>query len=137
MRVVLDTSVLFAAFRLESGFCTDLFRQCVLRHELITSEYILDELRRHLIGKAKIDQMKAADVIESLRSFTAVVIPVPLQTDVCRDPEDVPILGTAIAASANVLVTGDKDLLVLNPFRGVAILSPREFHTRHVAATHG
>jgi hypothetical protein len=64
---VLNTSVLFAAFRLETGFCTDLFRQCVLRYDLATSEYILDELRRHLLGKAKIDPMKVADVIESLR----------------------------------------------------------------------
>ena len=133
MRVVLDTSVLFAAFRLESGFCTDLFRQCVLRYDLATSEYILEELGRHLIGKAKIPPMQAANVIESLRSFAVVVVPMPLQTDVCRDPEDVPVLGTAIAASADVLETVDKDLLVLNPFRNVAILSPREFHTRYVA----
>ena len=134
MKVVLDTSVLFAAFRLESGFCTDLFRQCVLRYDLATSEHILEELRRHLIGKAKIAPVKAAEVIELLRSFATVVAPVQLQNDVCRDPEDIPVLGTAIAAAADVLVTGDKDLLVLNPFRKVAILSPREFHTRYVVA---
>jgi predicted nucleic acid-binding protein len=82
VRVVLDTSVLFAAFRLESGFCTDLFRECVLRYELATSEYILEELQRHLIGKAKIAPVKAAEVIESLRSFAMVVVPTPLQSDV-------------------------------------------------------
>jgi uncharacterized protein len=135
VRVVLDTSVLFAAFRLESGFCTDLFRQCVLRYDLATSEHILEELRRHLTGKAKIAPQKVAEVIDSLRAFATVVVPTPLPIDVCRDPEDVPVLGTALAASAAVLVTGDKDLLVLNPFRGIAILSPREFHTQHLIVT--
>jgi uncharacterized protein len=136
VRIVLDTSVLFAAFRLESGFCTDLFRACVLRHDLFISEYILEELQRHLIGKAKISSVKVAEVIESLRSFAIVVVPTPLPNDVCRDSDDVPVLGTAIAALADVLVTGDKDLLVLNPFRGVAVLSPRDFHARHaISAT--
>lgn len=124
--------MLFAAFRLESGFCTDLFRQCVLRYDLAISEYILDELRRHLIGKAKIAPLKVAEMIELLRSFAVVVLPAQLPNEICRDPEDIPVLGTAIAASADVLVTGDKDLLVLNPFQNVAILSPREFHARYV-----
>ncbi len=93
MKVVLDTSILFAAFRLESGFCTDLFRQCVLRYDLATSEHILDELRRHLVGKGKIGPLKVAEVIESLRSFAAVVVPTPLPNDICRDPDDIPVSG--------------------------------------------
>jgi uncharacterized protein len=132
VRVVLDTSVLFAAFRLDSGFCTDLFRQCVLRYDIVISEHILDELQRHLIGKSKLPSSKTSEIIKSLRSFAVVVVPAPLQNDACRDPDDIPILGTAVAGSAQILVTGDKDLLVLNPFRSIAILGPREFHNRHV-----
>ncbi len=67
MRVVLDTSVLFAAFRLESGFCTDLFRQCVLRYDLVTSEHILDELQRHLIGKAKVAPLMFVEILRMFR----------------------------------------------------------------------
>jgi predicted nucleic acid-binding protein len=50
-----------------------------------------------------------------------------------RDPNDAPILGTAIAARAEVLVSGDNDLLVLGTFQSIPILSPRDFHNRHLA----
>ena len=131
MRLVLDTSVLFAAFRLETGFCADLFRDCVLHHELAVSDYILDELRRHLIGKAKLDATKTNDLLEAIRSVALFVTPATVPTDACRDPNDLPILGTAISANAAVLVTGDNDLLSLRNFQDVEILSPREFHTGH------
>ncbi len=44
-----------------------------------------------------------------------------------RDPNDDHVLGCAIAASAKVIVTGDKDLLSLHPFRGIAIVTPAAF----------
>jgi predicted nucleic acid-binding protein len=46
----------------------------------------------------------------------------------CRDPEDLPVIGTALAGGAHYLVTGDKDLLYIREFRGTAILTPREFY---------
>ena len=46
---------------------------------------------------------------------------------VCRDPKDDKLLELAVCGDADFLVTGDKDLLVLNPFRGVEIITPREF----------
>jgi len=47
-----------------------------------------------------------------------------------RDKDDLPVLGTAIAGSVAALVTGDQELLALGLFRGVAILSPRDFYGR-------
>lgn len=49
---------------------------------------------------------------------------------VCRDPKDDKLLELAVSGNADFLVTGDKDLLVLNPFRGVEIITPREFLDR-------
>ena len=51
--------------------------------------------------------------------------PVPVQAS--RDPNDDHVLGCALAASAGVILTGDKDLLSLHPFRGIAILTPAAF----------
>lgn len=45
----------------------------------------------------------------------------------CRDPKDDKSLELAVAANADCIVTGDKDLLVLNPFRGIKIISPGDF----------
>jgi len=53
--------------------------------------------------------------------------PTPLPKDACRDEDDVKVLGLAIASSADYIVTGDKDLLVLEHYQKIPILSPRAF----------
>lgn len=49
---------------------------------------------------------------------------------VCRDPKDDFLLSLAVSANADLLVTGDEDLLVLHPFRGIHIISYKEFEQR-------
>jgi putative PIN family toxin of toxin-antitoxin system len=49
-----------------------------------------------------------------------------LSVRVCRDPKDNPFLELALECRAQILVTGDEDLLILNPFRGIRILFLRE-----------
>lgn len=51
----------------------------------------------------------------------------PLPAPVCRDSDDDRVLGTAVAARADCLVTGDSDLLVLQQYAGIAIVRPAEF----------
>jgi predicted nucleic acid-binding protein len=49
---------------------------------------------------------------------------------VCRDPKDDKFLEAALTSQADCLVTGDADLLVLDPFEGIPILRPAEFLAR-------
>jgi len=60
--------------------------------------------------------LKVAEMVEIKETIT-----------ICRDPKDDKLLELAAGGSADFLITGDKDLLVLNPFRGIEILTPREF----------
>jgi predicted nucleic acid-binding protein len=48
------------------------------------------------------------------------------RTHICRDPHDVPFLQLAIAGKVDALVTGDADLLVPAPLRGLAIITPAQ-----------
>lgn len=64
---------------------------------------------------------------ELLREHSTISIPEPLAPDVCRDPDDVKILGLTVASNAAYIVTGDKDLLYLKSFQGIPILNPRSF----------
>jgi putative PIN family toxin of toxin-antitoxin system len=48
----------------------------------------------------------------------------------CRDPKDDMFREVAVHGQADLIVTGDRDLLALNPFRGIAILTPREYLER-------
>jgi putative PIN family toxin of toxin-antitoxin system len=123
--VVLDTNVLFAALTAREGLCARVFELCASRHHLVSSEYIRDELRRHLEAKRSLTPEQVDAALAAITGpVTRIVTPIAVTGDACRDPNDLPVLGTALAGGAQVIVTGDKDLLVLGKFQSVLILSP-------------
>lgn len=129
MRIVLDTNVLLAAFGTR-GLCEALLAACLEGHELVTSEHILAELGRHLAGKFRMPPGRAREIVAFVRGHAAVVVPEEVPKDACRDPDDLPVIGTALAARAALLVTGDADLLAVGRYGAVEIVSPRECHER-------
>lgn len=126
MRVVLDTNVLIAAF-VARGVCHELVEHVVREHDPYTSDFILDEFREKLIGKLRVPRDLAEEAIELQISRMRRVEPAAVPASVCRDPDDAAILGTALAADAACLVTGDNDLLVLRKHRGIRVLGPSGF----------
>lgn len=129
MRVVIDTNVLLAAVATH-GLCQALVTLIFREHVVVLSEHILSELARHYQGKFKATRRQADAVVAVLRANSEIVEPVAVPPDTVRDKDDLPVLGTAVAASAVVIVTGDQELLALGTFRGVAVLSPRGFYDR-------
>lgn len=129
MKVVLDTNVLFATFATR-GLCDALLGACLQSHEVMLSEHILGELQEHLAAKLKMPQSLLRAIDRLLREQSLLVEPLPLPRSACRDSNDLPVLGTAVAGSVDALVSGDADLLALRDIRGVPILSPREFYER-------
>lgn len=125
MRLVLDTNVLFAAYSYR-GTCAALYEQALCTETLLTSEAILEELHAVLRDKARVPEAEAVRGRDEVRANAEVVIPVKLLQPVARDPDDDVILATAIAAQADLLVTGDKDLLVLREFQQIPIVTPAE-----------
>ncbi|MBM3254308.1 MAG: putative toxin-antitoxin system toxin component, PIN family [Candidatus Omnitrophica bacterium] len=61
-----------------------------------------------------------------LESSAEFIIP-KKSISICRDPEDNQILACALEGGANFIITGDKDLLSLNPFKNISIISPKDF----------
>ena len=125
MRVVLDTNVFIAAV-VSDGLCRDLVRVRVLPHTIVTSEPLLRELRSTSRNKFAVDPDELP-LLRQLHEEAEIVAPVRLDERVCRDEGDDMLLASAIAGKADVIVTGDEDLLVLKKFRGIKILSPRQF----------
>jgi putative PIN family toxin of toxin-antitoxin system len=127
VKVVLDANVLVAAFAVR-GLCEAVYQTCLGEHEIVASEYLLGEVRRALRGKLKLRGTHADEIVALLRENAVIVNPAEVETGACRDPQDLPVLGTVIAGNADCLVTGDQDLLALKTFRSIPILSPRAFH---------
>lgn len=126
MKVVLDTNVLVAAF-ITHGSCNELLEHCAVRHEIVLSRPILNELRDVLVRKFGFTQREAHAVARFLRSRAALVKPSALATPVCRDSDDDLILATAVGGACAAIVSGDKDLTDLKQYEGIRILSPADF----------
>jgi len=126
MKIVLDTNVVVAAFA-SRGLCEAIFELCLDSHDIVVSEHLLREIHTALAKKVNVPKKGADGIISLLRDNAILVQPEKLPADICRDPKDVPILGLALAAGADCIVTGDKDLLVLKRFRSIPILTPRDF----------
>ena len=126
MRVVLDTNVLIAAL-VARGQCHDVLVHCERHHHLVISPFIINELEAKLVGKFKVPVAKAAEAAHAIAAQAEVIDPPPLDQPACRDPDDDGVLATALHGQCTCLITGDKDLLVLDPFRDIRILAPNAF----------
>jgi uncharacterized protein len=127
VRILLDTNVLIAAL-IARGVCHHLLEHCVRNHELVTSEFILNEVREKLVEKFNYSVQVADEVIGLLRSKDVAPATV-LDAPVRRDPDDDNVLAAALAGDCAAIVTGDNDLLVLKEFRRIEIITPRIFLT--------
>ena len=124
MRVFLDTNVLVAAFATR-GLCADVLRIVLTEHELITGEVVLGELRDVLVKRLNLPTGTVADIMALLRAQEVVPKPANPSSLPVRDPDDRWILASAVAGGADVLVTGDQDLLAIAAQAPLTILNPR------------
>jgi putative PIN family toxin of toxin-antitoxin system len=128
VRVFLDTNVLVSAFATR-GLCADVMRQVLAEHELVIGEVVLRELRKALRVKLKLPPATVTAIEELLRESEVIPRPrTPSELEV-RDPDDRWVLASAIAGRADVLVTGDRDLLEVAAQSPVRIIDPRGFWT--------
>ena len=110
------------------GLCADVLRTVLARHALLLSETVIDELTRCLIEKIRVPEPAVREIATFLRvSASLSDVPAKPTPVVIRDPDDAVILGEALAMGADVLVTGDKDLLEAGEVPGLKILDPRAF----------
>ena len=131
MRVVLDTGVLIAAL-ITSDTPPDLVYQAwrKKRFELVTSEWQLAEFRRvsrHPKLRRFLRPSEAGNLVNGLRHRALVIKRLP-EVELSPDPNDNPLLATALAGKADFLVTGDKrGLLALKKVERTRILTARQF----------
>ena len=126
MRILYDTSVLVKMLsRRES---TLLFKENITKGVIIhiSSRHILNEVEAVLAEKLGLTKQKAKAAVRLLARQSVIVSPDKIEK-ICRDPFDDYILAAAVAGRVTYLVTADKDLLVLESYRGIKIVKPGEF----------
>jgi putative PIN family toxin of toxin-antitoxin system len=126
MRVFLDTNVIASATATR-GLCADVLRTVIEFHQLVVSDPLIDEVRRILKDKFGASSDLIGDVVWLLREDTIAADALPLANLRLKDPADLAIVSSAINGSAEVLITGDKEVLSLRRVGSLAILTPRQF----------
>jgi putative PIN family toxin of toxin-antitoxin system len=119
--------VLIAAHISRAGVCAELLEDLLLHHELVTSEFILEELGRKLVEKFRFPAREAHQVAAFLRRVAVVVEPAELPLALCRDPTDIPVLGTAVGGECALLISVDRDLLDMQRINEIPIIRPGEY----------
>lgn len=131
MRAVVDTNVLLSAL-LWGGP-----PRALLEHArsgtitLITSPTLLAELAR-VMERPKFHKIlqrtetSTTQALAELRFLAEVIDPPDLAHPICRDKDDDAVLALALAAQTDMVISGDDDLLALNPFESIPILSPAQ-----------
>ncbi len=131
MRLVIDTNVLLSAllWRNTPYALLEQARNGVVT--LISSPALLAELAE-VLERPKFDAILAksdtsrAQLFAKVRLLVEVIDPPPLAQPVCRDPDDDAVLALALAALADLIVSGDDDLLTLVTFEGIPIVTPAQ-----------
>ncbi len=126
MRVIIDANVAIAGAA-SRGLCEAIMELCLEHHRIVLCEGILKEIEGKLRSKLKVPPVIAAEYVRMLRNSAEIVEPEHVDRGVCRDPDDLMVLGLVYPGNAEVIVTGDKDLLVITEYKGARILNPRSF----------
>ena len=133
-RFVLDTNVIVSAALFPESVPRRAFDKVIILGKPLISAASLDELHK-VLKRERFDRYVSQ---ESRNRFLATLVEEVVFADVqdlfqvCRDPKDDKFLQLAVAGQATCLITGDDDLLVLDPFRGIPIVTPRRFLEEYV-----
>jgi len=129
LRFVLDTNVIVSAVLLAGSIPRQTFDKALDRGKIVLSVPTLLELAevlsRKKFNKYLLEEERMRFLVALLKE--AELVHVTEEVTDCPDDKDNKFLELAVCAKARCIVSGDNDLLALNPFRGTPILKPEEF----------
>jgi len=124
VRIALDTNVLISAFATR-GLSSDVLNLILSDHQLVLGEKVLTELDRILRTKLKAPDDTVQETTAFLRTQAVVVSSAPPLDISITDPDDLVVLSEAVHGLAEILVTGDQDLLSIADEAPIPVLTPR------------
>ena len=131
MRVVIDTNVWISRLLLADSTAAQAVDKALEQSEVMISEATLAELA-DVLARDEFDKyLSIADREQFLGHLiqSATMAPVLSEVTDCADPKDNQFLALAFDSESDLILTGDSDLLTLNPWRDIEIVSPRAFLT--------
>ena len=127
--IVIDTSVLISSALFPNSTPDQATILAFELFDVVVSAALLDELLDALTRPKHEQYASIAMRLTYIDAFkdNAEAIEITTSIKACRDANDDKVLELAVSAKAPIIISGDKDLLTMSPFRGIELLSPRQF----------
>ena len=129
LRLVIDTNILVSSILIESSLPDIAFKEARKIGTILFSDVTFQELQE-VLTRSKFDKYIPLDIRSQFLAKIKLESEQILVSEIvnkCRDPKDDKFLDVALNGQATHIITGDKDLLELNPFEGIPILTPKQF----------
>jgi uncharacterized protein len=129
VRYVFDTNVIVSALLFENGKPAQALRYALANGEILLSLDLLEELNE-VLGRERFNRYVTSEEREEFLEAlveSAVLVEITENVQECRDPKDDKVLELALNGEAQYIISGDRDLLVLHPFRDVQVMTADEF----------
>ena len=126
MKIIFDTNVILAAF-LTEGLCYKVLNRCIGNFEIIISNWIIREVTEKLKIKFNVPSSQIQSVTRFIKNYFIHIEPSGEIPDICRDKDDNNVIHLAEFSKADIIITGDKDLLDIGVYKKCKIISPRQF----------
>jgi len=128
VRYVFDTNVIISALLFENSKPAQVLRYALENGEVLLSLDLLEELNE-VLGRERFNQYVTSEEREEFLEALverAVLVEITANVQECRDPKDDKVLELALNGEAQYIISGDRDLLVLHPFRDVLVITADE-----------
>ena len=128
-RVLIDTSTLIGVMLKPRSLPAQVFHHAAKHGLLIASAETLAELVE-VTQREKLDSFRSREERLTILAYyqsLVVVVPVVKEVTDCRDEKDNKFLSAALAGEVDILISSDEDLLVLNPYRGIPVITARQY----------
>ncbi|BFM41139.1 putative toxin-antitoxin system toxin component, PIN family [Synechocystis sp. LKSZ1] len=129
MRYVFDTNVIISALLFEKSKPAQALRYALVKGEVLLSLDLLEELNE-VLGRERFNRYLTSEEREEFLEALverAVLVEITENVKACRDPKDDKVLELALNGNAQYIISGDRDLLVLNSFRNTLVITVDEF----------
>ena len=126
MKIFFDANVIISGF-VSQGYSFDVIKDAVNKHEVYSTEYLLKETQKNLSTKFPLSHEAINSIINTVKKQFIEGKTANSVEKISRDPEDDQVLADAVTNEIDIIITGDKDLLVLKTYKGIRIIHPNKY----------
>jgi len=126
MKVLVDTNVIVSGL-IAKGACFEILEDLVYSHTPLITPYVLAECQEVLLHKFHLSKPTVKSLLYVVERYFKKGESSTKPLNVCRDPEDNQIFADALINKADIILSGDKDLLSIEKYEQIRIISPKDY----------